>query len=637
MKKRMNQILAAILMASMVAVEALSMNAYAAEESGMQTEETGEAQPETEEEEVVEVPVKEIEEPLGDEKEDEPEAEEEVQKPKKAEDEKSSSSKVATYAASGDEGTDDTLSEPSMSSVDVEDGKITVKWGKVSSATGYKVYRSTNGGSSWSSLTTTTSTSYKDTSVKYGNAYTYTVQATGSKNSSYGNNKLTAAYLEKPKSVTMNVGNGGLKVSWKKVTGASGYGIYRRKSSESSYTLVKMVNSGSTLSCTDTKSLSSGTTYYYQVRAYKGDASAAEKNAKKVQYWGFASSKAEAIYLAAPTSIKAKSVSNGTKVSWKKVSGAKGYVVYRKKGTSGSWKQLATTTKTSYSDTASLSAGKTYYYSVRAYRSSLSKANKNKYSPMYWSYRDGTGAKSIYLKAPSLKRTENTESGVKITFSKVTGAKGYGVLRRKGKKGSWKLIGTTTKASYTDTSSLKTGSTYYYRVRPYAGTASTAKANKYDAQYWGNYKTSSLSYEYTKDTVAMDKKTKSYSSNTQYLIMVNCKTNRLGIYTGSKGNWTRKYYWKCSTGKSSTPSKKGQFTVGSKGKSFGTSTYTCWYYTQWSGNYLFHSVLYYPGSMTRIKHGKLGANLSHGCVRLDISNAKWIYDYIPRGTKVVVY
>ena len=30
-------------------------------------------------------------------------------------------------------------------------------------------------------------------------------------------------------------------------------------------------------------------------------------------------------------------------------------------------------------------------------------------------------------------------------------------------------------------------------------------------------------------------------------------------------------------------------------------------------------------------------NLSHGCVRLQIDNAKWIYDNIPSGTKVVTF
>ena len=35
--------------------------------------------------------------------------------------------------------------------------------------------------------------------------------------------------------------------------------------------------------------------------------------------------------------------------------------------------------------------------------------------------------------------------------------------------------------------------------------------------------------------------------------------------------------------------------------------------------------------------GRLGMNISAGCVRMQIDQAKWIYDNIPRGTKVVVY
>ena len=58
---------------------------------------------------------------------------------------------------------------------------------------------------------------------------------------------------------------------------------------------------------------------------------------------------------------------------------------------------------------------------------------------------------------------------------------------------------------------------------------------------------------------------------------------------------------------------------------------------QFYGNYLFHSVLYEPGSMTDIQDGRLGINASAGCVRLSIGNAKWIYDNIPSSTKVVVY
>ena len=35
--------------------------------------------------------------------------------------------------------------------------------------------------------------------------------------------------------------------------------------------------------------------------------------------------------------------------------------------------------------------------------------------------------------------------------------------------------------------------------------------------------------------------------------------------------------------------------------------------------------------------GRVGMALSHGCVRLEIQNAKWIYDTIPSGSTVVVY
>ena len=139
-----------------------------------------------------------------------------------------------------------------------------------------------------------------------------------------------------------------------------------------------------------------------------------------------------------------------------------------------------------------------------------------------------------------------------------------------------------------------------------------------------------------KSDAKMYKKAQSMSSNTKWLILVDTKKNRVGIYKGSKGNWQESKYWKCTTGKSSTPTVKGSFTVKSKGLRFG-SGYTCWYYTQFYGNYLFHSVLYNPGSKTSIQDGRLGINASHGCVRLSLSNAKWIYNNIPKGTKVYIY
>lgn len=126
-----------------------------------------------------------------------------------------------------------------------------------------------------------------------------------------------------------------------------------------------------------------------------------------------------------------------------------------------------------------------------------------------------------------------------------------------------------------------------------------------------------------------------YSSSNNYLIMVNRKDCVVGVYYGERGNWTQQYVWPCAPGKASTPTVFGEFNVASKGYYFDSGSSRCYYYTQFKGNYLFHSVLYNKNGT--LQDGRVGIPLSHGCVRLEIDNAKWIYDNIPKGTHVVVY
>ena len=126
-----------------------------------------------------------------------------------------------------------------------------------------------------------------------------------------------------------------------------------------------------------------------------------------------------------------------------------------------------------------------------------------------------------------------------------------------------------------------------------------------------------------------------YSSPTQYIIMVDGKTHRVGIYQGSRGFWTCVKYWACGDGKPSTPTVRGVFSVGNRGYYFNSGAYRCFWWTQFYGDYLFHSVLCWPNGS--IADGRVGMGLSHGCVRLEMPNCKWIYDNIPRGTTVVVY
>lgn len=126
-----------------------------------------------------------------------------------------------------------------------------------------------------------------------------------------------------------------------------------------------------------------------------------------------------------------------------------------------------------------------------------------------------------------------------------------------------------------------------------------------------------------------------FSSNTKYFIWVDLKNFKVNIFIGSKDTWRLLHSYLCTIGKKSTPTPKGNFLVGIKGLYFGVEKgYKCWYYTQFKGNYLFHSIIYnIDGS---IRDGRLGMALSDGCIRLEKNNAKWIFDSIPEKTRVYI-
>ena len=63
------------------------------------------------------------------------------------------------------------------------------------------------------------------------------------------------------------------------------------------------------------------------------------------------------------------------------------------------------------------------------------------------------------------------------------------------------------------------------------------------------------------------------------------------------------------------------------------------YCTRIYGSYLFHSVYYYrtvKNQMSTAEYNKLGSQASAGCIRLAVTDAKWIYDHCSIGTRVVI-
>ena len=128
---------------------------------------------------------------------------------------------------------------------------------------------------------------------------------------------------------------------------------------------------------------------------------------------------------------------------------------------------------------------------------------------------------------------------------------------------------------------------------------------------------------------AMVQKAQGYSSSTGYLIMVNRSTHKVGIFEKESGRWEMTAYWDCVTGKPSTPTITGSYkTTGLKKSSLSTDS-RAKYCTQIWGGYFFHTIL--------ASNDELGKSLSHGCIRMSYSSAKWIYSHINAGTRVVIY
>lgn len=95
----------------------------------------------------------------------------------------------------------------------------------------------------------------------------------------------------------------------------------------------------------------------------------------------------------------------------------------------------------------------------------------------------------------------------------------------------------------------------------------------------------------------------------------------------------------CSSGIDGADTPIGEYKVKERGYSFYSDKYQegAYYWVQFMGNYLFHSVPFDKNQVIEENEAKkLGTKASHGCVRLSIKDAKWMYDNIPRDTLVTI-
>ena len=169
---------------------------------------------------------------------------------------------------------------------------------------------------------------------------------------------------------------------------------------------------------------------------------------------------------ATPKLTKVSRTASGVKVSWGAVEGADSYIVYRKTSKSG-WTNLGTTTESTFTDTKA-KTGTTYYYTVKA----QNEAGASGYNK--------TGLKIKFVAAPKLTKIANESSGVRVKWSKVSGADGYYLYRRVAGSKTWTKVATIKKGSTTSYLDKKAsaGKTYEYIIKCYDGSTPSASAAK---------------------------------------------------------------------------------------------------------------------------------------------------------------
>ncbi|MDO5142687.1 MAG: S-layer homology domain-containing protein, partial [Eubacteriales bacterium] len=158
--------------------------------------------------------------------------------------------------------------------------------------------------------------------------------------------------------------------------------------------------------------------------------------------------------------------------------------------------------------------------------------------------------------------------------------------------------------------------------------------------YRGNYTTS---YAVKNDYSATEKEVwvnaKGYASKTPYLAWINRAYQHVNIFKGSKGDWKLVKSFVVGTGAASTPTPVGVTHVTYKSAAgWTTGTYTVRPVVGFYPNsgYAFHSRLCYPGTDREYDFSS-GYPVSHGCVRMQKSDIRWIYDNVPIGTTVVIF
>ena len=245
--------------------------------------------------------------------------------------------------------------------------QATIEWNACGGGVdGYEVEKSNINNESWSLLKNVTASSFKDRALKPGVKYKYRVRAYKAINGKkfYGAYSDTLIAQTVPEKVTnfkcTQSKSTKIQLKWDSQKGVSeGYLIYKYNVNKGKYILAKTLDGSSRYSWTNNY-LKSNTEYRYKICSF------ITINGKKY-YSDFSD---ELHVTTAPIRPKFRLISDKKgqiTVTWDKVEGATGYVLFYKTEKNGAWKALTNNKFTGNSYTKKyLKSGKKYYFYLRA-------------------------------------------------------------------------------------------------------------------------------------------------------------------------------------------------------------------------------------------------------------------------------
>jgi fibronectin type 3 domain-containing protein len=356
------------------------------------------------------------------------------------------------------------LAAPTGLAANTSGTTMVLKWtDNDSTATGYLVFRSTNGGSfaQLISLSGSTTKTYTDNTVSDGNVYSYQVQAIASGNNSLPSTIASAGTpIVAPSKLVATVNSSTwIHLAWTdNDPAATGYSVLRSTDGVH-YTTISTLANG-TANSFDDKTVSSLTNYYYEIQATTAKVTSAASGSANAS-----------TPLASPTWVMPAVIGTGSiQFSWADTDpNAKGYVILQAigNGTFSPLTQLNSGTTTTWTDNG-FTTNTQYSFEIEATNGSAASAPSAAVTVV-----------TPLLAPTGLSANASSGTSVRLTWTDVDpNAKSYTILRS-ANGSAYQSIATvsgTTAASYTD-SSASSGHSYAYEVVADAGSAQSAVSN----------------------------------------------------------------------------------------------------------------------------------------------------------------